>query len=525
MTAVLALFTRSLREYFRGKAALHLHIAICGFVLLLLWSVQAASVAFGAPGQMVFASVIWLNYFLTGLAGLMLGATAIAEEKEEQTLGLLRMTNLHPLSLLLGKFAGRLVVLLLLVVVQVPFTLMAVAMGGVAVQQVLIAFALLVGFLFAVTNFTLLCSVLSKRVWQAAVLSLAVFVVGSILLFWLHEKIVSAWNGSSTDVGSAQFWLPKTEWLISVHPLTHLGSISTSNYLGIHFGGTIFVHVGFGLACFFLAVLLFEKFSHGLEDAAAPGQRQNKKRRGSRPHSQAIAWKDFRIHYGGWRWVGLRAVLYFGFFAAVRAHAALDLAQFADALWVAGLMMFCVESAVLAAVALSRERWSLTLPALVAVPLPLSRIYFEKLKAAWLVLIPSVALLLAAIAVDFDRALRSVAQSSPFYYASADTSRPDAFALAAGALHLLIPNAFFLSLVLNLSLRMKWAALPVAIGIFGLSQVAVNLVAFTGVSTWLNAAWQFTIAHLATTVIVFSTGAFFLLRSTHRLVQRCAALS
>ena len=54
----------------------------------------------------------------------------MAEEKEEQTLGLLRMTGLSPLSILLGKSTSRLCGALLLLAAQFPFTIFAVTLGG-----------------------------------------------------------------------------------------------------------------------------------------------------------------------------------------------------------------------------------------------------------------------------------------------------------------------------------------------------------------------------------------------------------
>ena len=55
--------------------------------------------------------------------------SAEAEEKEEQTLGLLRMTGLNALSILLGKSTSRLLGALLLLLAQFPFTIFAITLA------------------------------------------------------------------------------------------------------------------------------------------------------------------------------------------------------------------------------------------------------------------------------------------------------------------------------------------------------------------------------------------------------------
>src|SRR5439155_21710329 len=113
----------------------------------------------GAPGLRFFQAVVQINFFFITLAGVGYFASAITEEKEEMTLGLLRMTSLNPLSILLGKSTSRVFGAVLLLLAQFPFTLLAVSLGGVSVAQVMAVYCTLGAYVFLLSNVALFCSV------------------------------------------------------------------------------------------------------------------------------------------------------------------------------------------------------------------------------------------------------------------------------------------------------------------------------------------------------------------------------
>jgi len=112
-----------------------------------------------APGLRFFEVVVAVDLVFVILAGVSYFSSAISEEKEEMTLGLLRMTNLNPLSILLGKSTSRLCAAILLFVAQIPFTLLAITLGGISLHQVFAAYLTLAAFLVFVSNLALLASV------------------------------------------------------------------------------------------------------------------------------------------------------------------------------------------------------------------------------------------------------------------------------------------------------------------------------------------------------------------------------
>ncbi|HEY2082791.1 MAG TPA: hypothetical protein VGI88_08390, partial [Verrucomicrobiae bacterium] len=134
----LALFERALRLETRSITICLGRAGLLGVILLFLLPIQqlARGGWYGAPGLRFLQEMVWVNLIFITLAGLSYFASAITEEKEEMMLGLLRMTNLNPIAILLGKSTSRLIGAFLLLLVQVPFILLAVTLGGVGLLQV-----------------------------------------------------------------------------------------------------------------------------------------------------------------------------------------------------------------------------------------------------------------------------------------------------------------------------------------------------------------------------------------------------
>ena len=128
----LALFSRSVREENRSRSPYIARFTLIVIVFFFLYSAYSwYSMSRGAPGLEFFRTLTVINSIFITLAGIAFFSTAITEEKEEGTLGLLRMTKLSPVAILLGKSTSRLFGACLLILAQLPFTLLAVSLGGV----------------------------------------------------------------------------------------------------------------------------------------------------------------------------------------------------------------------------------------------------------------------------------------------------------------------------------------------------------------------------------------------------------
>ena len=101
---LLALFIRSLREDSRLKLTYFARVGLVLVILLFMFSVEAESGGRNGPGLTFFSMVITIDCVFIVLAGCGWFASSITEEKEEMTLGLLRMTNLNPVGFISGWF-------------------------------------------------------------------------------------------------------------------------------------------------------------------------------------------------------------------------------------------------------------------------------------------------------------------------------------------------------------------------------------------------------------------------------------
>jgi len=162
-TGVLALLERSLRVDSRAWGPHLARFTLMVAIVIAICYASATSSMFGAPGLRFFRSIAYLNLVFMTLMGIGFFSTAITEEKEEDTLGLMLMAGISPLGILLGKSVGRLIQALLLIAVQYPFTLLAVTLGGVTQDQVRSVYVAVFAYMVLLAGAGLLCSTLARR--------------------------------------------------------------------------------------------------------------------------------------------------------------------------------------------------------------------------------------------------------------------------------------------------------------------------------------------------------------------------
>ncbi|NNJ25626.1 ABC transporter permease subunit [Alienimonas chondri] len=313
LSGSLALFDRALKTEASGLRGHLLRLGFAGFIEVALLIAAATSLSLGAPGLAFFENICWLNVVFISLAAVSLFATAVTEEKEEGTLGLLRMANVGRAALMLGKSTSRLVAALLLLGVQMPFVLLAITLGGVLIGQITAAFVCLAAYLILVANLGLLWSVLCRRsataaFWTGA--SLVVYFALPPVVGFLGQVLVQitgpvGWAVAIKENGAdraAEFGVP--------HRLNEIFQTGFAE-------GVWCPQVGFclaaGLACFAAAWICFERFADA-DRAAAPdrglaGRASSKNPSDrSRPRKRPIAWKEYRFLVGGGRGLALRFV-------------------------------------------------------------------------------------------------------------------------------------------------------------------------------------------------------------------------
>jgi ABC-type transport system involved in multi-copper enzyme maturation permease subunit len=312
-SGIATLLARSLRQDARQLRTHLFRLAFAIFVYFALVAAQINSLTAGAPGLDFFAASVWLNVVFITLGGLSFFSSAISEEKEEQTLELLLLTGLSPVGILLGKSTARLFQALLLLAVQFPFTLLAITLGGILLNQVLAAYVALAAYTLLLANVALICSVWAARAGSAAGLTF-LFVIGYVTMPWLvqqiqaHPALGPFLPAAIGDVLTDSSVFERLATILSTGFNESVFSVQAiSNSLG-------------GLLAFGLAWALF---GYATRPSAPSGQSrgfQVTRRTAlrwatpSRVWSWPMAWKDFHFLGGGFPMVLLKilvlAVLY-----------------------------------------------------------------------------------------------------------------------------------------------------------------------------------------------------------------------
>ncbi len=337
-------------------------------------------------------------------------SSVITEEKEQMTFGLLKMTGLNPISILLGKSAGQLVSAVLLILVQVPFALLSVALGGVSVRQVLAAYLMLLAFMLFVYGLALVSSTVARRTSGAAGLTvlglIAFFFVPWIGTNLLREMVRARWIAPEgwlmMSVGGA------LEWLGSVSISTGLISSATTGFNQPLFGRVVVGNALLAAGLFVLAWLVFNRFTKQ-ELAAAPprnaptGRRLRSGRLGpGRAWSASLLWKDFYFLGSGVLGILYRLLL---MGLIVGGIGVLNLWQWDredfgyTCFWVALLFMLLELALQAGRVFATEVRWK-TLPDLVMLPDSLARVAYAKVAGVVVsAVIPSAVFMIFALFV------------------------------------------------------------------------------------------------------------------------------
>ena len=463
---LLALLTRSLRQDARQTRNHVFRLAFVAFIYLALLAATVTSGLFGAPGLRFFSQIAWLNMFFISCAGIGFFSSAITEEKEEETIGLLQMAGLNPLGILLGKSTSRLIQATMLLVVQFPFSLLAVTLGGVTPHQILAAYAALLAYMILLANVALLFSTLCQRGGTAAGMTTLMFAV-----YFLMPGLAKLVGDDLVDFG----W-KESHWFTG-------GVLATLNGLGqssiwdrlvattqTGFKDPIISHqvitnsVG-GLACFVLAWVLFNPFTRSLSSLGVT--RGLVLRSTSRVQflspgrcwALPLVWKDFQFIGGGYSFAVVKLIGYSALLAGVVYVNSIDSVTVSSIRWAdvgqmyvtAMLAAVVIEGCILAARVFHDEVRLQTLSSLLMLPRSIPYLAYSKSLGCLMGLLPSLlclalgALLLPGI--DFDQVVKSLIE--PYLWG------------------VVLSVLIFLHLIALLSLFVKWGALPLAIMLMG----------------------------------------------------------
>lgn len=456
----LAMLHRALRLDSRLLRTHLFRVSFAGLMYLSLFYAWASSSLVGAPGLRLFETMTYLNLVLISLAGISFFATAITEEKEEETLGLLKLAGIDPLGILLGKSTSRLLGTILLLLVQLPFTLLAITLGGVTLDQVLAAYCSLMAYMVLLANVGLLCSVVYRRGGTASAVTLlfllgyfsAAQAINGIQFGLVHGGLIAS-NGEIN-----RYFDRVTDWCREVSVFHRVQTIMQTGFSESPVGLQVVVSLVGALAFFGVAWLGFHRFTRDSQTAGGPradilarfiGLGRSRR---SRPGQRPVAWKEFHFVAGGLPIQLAKFVIYglvtaLVFWAADRYYGYPLSSAGRYVVW-SMLTVVIIESSMYASVMFHDEWRDRTLPLLTMLPIKPSTILTSKMLGCVPALIPALFWLLAGCVIWPDglgELARCVILPSRWF----------------SALVLML----FLTLTVFFSMVVRWGALPLALAV------------------------------------------------------------
>jgi hypothetical protein len=397
-----AFLIRSLRQESRFVSHHVMRAGLAALVLLLFFGRLANySTSVGVGGRFASNVMTCCYWFVTLLGGIYFTA-AIVEEKEEQTLPLLKMTGASPVAILLGKSGPRLVSVLLLLLVVTPFLLLSITLGGVLPRGLLSATLGILTYAVMFCQLGLLASVVSRDFPRAFSKTIIAWLVLEFLPFWSWAvSEVALYLSRFGSSAAAESYLKTTrsvsgtyEWtqftLAWLHEnLQWLGG--WTDELVLHGNLTMYLadfgnggvwepqmtaHLILAVIFFCLSWLLFEPctsrvVAEGVDSSRKLSRRTRPPRRAG---NWALAWKSWRYSAGGWMGLMIRLIVAPVFICCIVLGIALVVDEsvspwvLAGTLIISGIVIFVGSGAILLDRVFNTEARDKTLGSLLMLP-------------------------------------------------------------------------------------------------------------------------------------------------------------
>lgn len=216
---VVAVGSKELRGRMRGPRAfiaLTFYLALlAGFTVMIYLLQQQAAVqqaAFGGGnpyvsaqiGQAIFTTLLFLQVLLVVFLAPAATSGAISLEREKQTLDLLAATPVSTLAIVLGKLASALAFVVVLVLASIPLTAVVFVFGGVAPEDILRGYAVLLVTALGFGSVGILVSSMTRRTQSATVLTylvVLVLTVGTAFTWFFWDQMAGPRTEAVPTVG------------------------------------------------------------------------------------------------------------------------------------------------------------------------------------------------------------------------------------------------------------------------------------------------------------------------------------
>ncbi len=209
---VTAVAVKELRGRMRGRRAF---VILTVYLLLLAgfaWMVElilerqksglfanSGALASAQIGQGIFVALMMLETLLVIALAPAFTAGAISMEREKQTLDMLATTPVSSLSIVIGKLFSALTYLFVLIVASIPLTAIVFVFGGVAPDDVVRGYVVLLATALGLCCVGLFWSALMRRTQAATIatyFAMLAVTVGSFFIFYFWNTMTA--GGLST---------------------------------------------------------------------------------------------------------------------------------------------------------------------------------------------------------------------------------------------------------------------------------------------------------------------------------------
>lgn len=493
----MALFNRTLTMDNRHWQGYAFRLALMVVIIFILFSFGLQSTFTAqvtAAGRKFFQSLANADLFFISIFGITLFSSTITEEKEIDSLNLLLMTGIGPFSMVTSKSSSKMLIAMMLIISQFPFTLLAITMGGINLNQIVSVYVTLLCYTTLVANIALFFSVISRKSAQAATLTFIVLIlINSFGAFWEYTQFLCPFvrtnnilstGFSSTPLDSPQVW------------------------------GSLVIAVMF----FTLSVSLFNYFSRQSSMPSPirlPGTTKKTKFRLfkiGRVWQEPIIWKEYHFCTGGTFGIVLfssLALIILGLiilFPVYYKSGKLPSREVLGGSCVGIALAFIfIEGVFLSSSLFSKEIWEKTHSSLMLLPLSIRQIAYRKIAGGMIMMIPNVILLIIGLLILGDNLVPD--------------SVEDFFYFMATCFYSIVSVLFYYHLVTFFSLFVKYGAFAIAGIAFYMLQIVFSipmmiLPAMIGAFGY-QGSW-FAVVTLTLSVAIYLFAIFFL----HRFIGK-----
>lgn len=450
ISGTLMLFNWSLKM---DSKSIYPHIIRAVFSFLMLFFISIAWVdVFGTSrtGLRYFESICFLNVLIITVCGVSYFVTAVTEEKDAGTFALLRLAGLTALSITLGKSTSRLVSSLMLLVIQLPFTFLAITLGGVLWQQIIAAYVALAAWMVLVANLALFASVRCATSGRAAGMAGAILV-----LFFALPAVIT--NGLAAfpagyippTVVNALASIPPA--LESVNILSRLSILLQTDQEIVFPGQQFWISMTVALALFVISTLTLDVWSAPM-DVGGPSENPAIRRWSvGRCWPMAVMWKEFLFFTGGRSFFVAKMIggglVFAAFLLLQRSNGDGSMfalrGDYASIAFLTFVALLALEVILYSSGCLFYEIRQSTQSTLASIPMTGVRVLLEKAGGCLIALIPVLFWLATTTISGYDRITTQCSMTAVISY--------------------MIVLGFASHIAVILSLYTRWAALPLTI--------------------------------------------------------------